>query len=252
MITCDLLGRTGNQVIQIAATIAQAHRLGVEYKIPTHSLNQEQWPLLFNQFPTFTPEDHSKIRSMYTEPQDFTYSPIPMQDGLRLRGYWQSELHFRDYRKEILQAFNFSLYEDSKGYVAIHVRRTDFVHLADKHPPVTKEYLFKAIEFFNQKGYNKFLVFSDDIAWCKEVFRGQPHNVFWYSMIDDTLEALYQMASCDHQIIANSTYSWVAAWFNQNENKIVVSPSKDNWFGPGNRHLKTDWIIPESWHQIKY
>ena len=38
------------------------------------------------------------------------------------------------------------------------------------------------------------------------------------------------MSVCENNIIANSSFSWFGAYFNQNENKRVCYPSV--WFGP--------------------
>jgi hypothetical protein len=61
-------------------------------------------------------------------------------------------------------------------------------------------------------------------------------------------EQMLFMSLCNHNIIANSTFSWWSAYINDNPNKIVCYPSV--WFG----HAKSDWVIkdlhPESWIKI--
>jgi hypothetical protein len=52
------------------------------------------------------------------------------------------------------------------------------------------------------------------------------------------------MSMCDHNIIANSSFSWWGAWLNNNPNKKVVAPKK--WFGPAYTHNTKD-LYPESW-----
>ena len=60
------------------------------------------------------------------------------------------------------------------------------------------------------------------------------------------IEDLYLMSACDNNIIANSSFSWWAAWLNKNENKKIIAPS--NWFGPGAPSSQD--IIPEDWITI--
>jgi hypothetical protein len=54
------------------------------------------------------------------------------------------------------------------------------------------------------------------------------------------------MSLCKHNIIANSTFSWWGAWLNNNENKVVISPSKMN-----NKHKDFSQLFPEKWVRIK-
>jgi len=54
--------------------------------------------------------------------------------------------------------------------------------------------------------------------------------------------------NCDHNIIANSSFSWWAAWLNQNEEKVVVSPKQ--WFASELGHLDDKDLIPKEWKRI--
>jgi hypothetical protein len=51
---------------------------------------------------------------------------------------------------------------------------------------------------------------------------------------------------CKHNIIANSTFSWWAAWLNQNPQKIVTAPSR--WFAGAKN--KTDDLVPKDWIRL--
>lgn len=59
---------------------------------------------------------------------------------------------------------------------------------------------------------------------------------------------LYIMSLCKHNIIANSSFSWWAAWLNQNPDKIVVAPKV--WLGPARADVDTTDLIPENWIKI--
>ena len=126
--------------------------------------------------------------------------------------------------------------------ISLHVRRTDYVTSNGFHPVQTVEYYNKAIETIGS--YDQILVFSDDINWCKENLNYD--NVLFVEN-QDNLEDMWLMSLCDHNIIANSSFSWWGAWLNQNKDKIVIAPK--NWFGSQSNLNDLD-IIPNNWVKI--
>lgn len=233
-------GRLGNQLFQKAAAIGYAIKHGHDYiTCPWHTNN------------TLRTGNPLTLKEGGHNFQELPYEHKWAQRAIVLDGYWQSARYFNHCREEVLNAFAFH-WELKKGWCSIHIRRGDYLKYPDKHPVVTMDYLRAAMANMSLHfGIDRFMVFSDDLIWCIEQFSGLPYE-FLYSTDHTEVEDLELMSSCQHHIISNSTFSWWGAWLNQNPDKVVISPSKDNWFGPGNKHLDTSDLIPESWIQIKY
>lgn len=172
-------------------------------------------------------------------------------------GYWQSEKYFQDYRPNLLREFAprhrlsneaqviRHLIEQSPESVSIHVRRGDYVKLASAaayHGVASLEYYQKAIDLIHARTIKpSFFLFSDDPDWVAANLKvSNSHLVKYLTEIED----LTLMKICKHNIIANSSFSWWAAWLNNNPGKIVIAPKK--WFS----HDKNPDLIPSSWIQI--
>jgi len=136
--------------------------------------------------------------------------------------------------------------------VAIHIRRGDFADnqkIKSIHQTITLEYFQKALGLIESKLQNiSYFIFSDDIAWVKKNLKtNQPTIYVSPDKNSDEAQELILMSSCQHQIIANSTFSWWAAYLNQNEQKIVIAPKK--WNNKYQKHYQH--LLPEEWITLK-
>lgn len=245
------IGRLGNNLMQCAACIGYAKQHGFKWLVPTNRANGDNDPYLLPKFwPNLPYGNFQGVRYNQHDPKDFNYKPIPyFANGVTLVGFFQSLKWFENAQDEVKAAFTLKDYPEYRDYVSIHVRRGDYVTNANSFPPITKSYIDKAIhriEEIRDKGQRDIIFFSDDIQWCKD-------NYKWEGVKYDEsneYEALSKMASCGHHIIANSTFSWWGAYLGKNPDKIVVSPSSKEWFGPGFSGGEPVDLIPSNWIQI--
>jgi hypothetical protein len=154
-------------------------------------------------------------------------------------GYWQNEKYIKDYRSEIISYLNLDLNHnlDFTDSCSLHVRRGDYLKSNGYHPVLDIVYYQKALEIIKPKG--NLFVFSDDIAWCKQNFEFE-NMIFMEN--NSNIDDLKLMAMCHNNIIANSSFSWMGAWLNQNPQKKVVSPKV--WYG---NNVDYQTVRPEEW-----
>lgn len=268
MIVAKNIGRTGNNLFQIAAAIGHAKRYNYQWAADYGMGMGEPYSNIHKSFPNLPkgelsgnryhehPNEHCIIHGVHKNLCHFDYHPIPnLGPNMVLSGFFQSYKYFENAEAEVKEAFNLPILPCG-DYVSIHVRRTDYVQHSGSFPPVTDEYLQKAMELvYNELGIEKFMVFSDDIEWCKQWAEHNSRKEFVFSEWRTELEDMALMASCAHNIISNSTFSWWASFLNRNPEKMIVSPSckRGNWFGmqSGIKKDCTD-LIPPTWHQIEF
>lgn len=172
------------------------------------------------------------------------------------KGLWQSELYFKDVRDEILEELKSGLnidldlkFEFPEKSVSLHVRRGDYYSNESYFKMLggvcDVDYYKQALKLLESKIQDfNVIVFSDDTEWVKKEFKFlHDYNVV-YSSNQKDIEGLILMSRCEHNIIANSTFSWWGAWLNQNPEKIIICP--ENWYADA---TQTD-IIPGEWVRI--
>lgn len=264
-------GRLGNQMFQFAAAYGIAKKNAYDVCFPkgnTTSPSVESFkdgvvrevyfdiPKVFKIDENLMCDDVTNgLQYEVQEPHfHFTDQLFSIPDNCNLNGYYQTEKYFEHCSEDIKRLFTFEDYvaslasvsmdilDKSKSKISIHVRLGDYVNMQQFHTVLGSDYYQKALEHFYPYEDYQFLVFSDNIDQCKNIF---PDNFHFVEEGNDYVE-MCMMSMCDHNIIANSSFSWWAAWLNKNPNKKVIAPN--NWFGPAYNHDTKDlycknWIV---------
>lgn len=235
-VTCYLMGQMGNQLFQVATTLSFAwdHDLRAVFPrlhAPEYRLTLSRDHLFFRIDASFLPRPYTRL---FQEETDYIYRPIPFQKDVLLYGYFQSWRYFDHHRSRLLEVFapseaveqslqqRYSTLLSLDHTVAVHVRTFNLgLHNAKKHPFLGLDYYAQAMRLFSEEV--TFVIFSDRIGWCKQHFSQLGRNCIFIEGNSD-IEDLFLMSKMKHQIIANSSFSWWAAYLNTHAEKKVVAP----------------------------
>ncbi|MFV0328410.1 MAG: alpha-1,2-fucosyltransferase [Dysgonomonas sp.] len=184
--------------------------------------------------------------------------------NITMSGYFQNEKYFKDIVKALRNDFTFKnpLIDDnlkvsdkiaSSQSVAIHIRRGDYLSQNSQSNFITldKAYYENAIRFIiNQIKNPEFFVFSEDFEWIKENlnFENYPVTFIDWNKGKNSYIDMQLMSLCKHNIIANSSFSWWAAWLNNNQDKVVIAPG--HWFQDEQKNKLLDDFYPDGWKKI--
>jgi hypothetical protein len=268
-------GGLGNQLFQYAA----GRSLSIQNGIPFIFLNTDNYKIeslgrtfqlsnfqikgsvLKNNSLKKVFRKHTKLNTIFStlrlyksiEESDFTLQKIHDKTGIltSLIGYWQSSFYFNEIRKVLLneltpiQLPSYPIWVHNKNTVAVHIRRTDYLE-ESRYGFLGLAYYQFALSVMKQKLSNPlFIIFSDDLNWCKKTFKDDSFVFFEDTNWAKDYLQLYLISKCAHQVIANSSFSWWGAWLNVNPNKIVIRPAKpfvDNKL-LYESHYPQNWIV---------
>lgn len=237
MITFSKLGsygRLGNQLFQIASVIGIAKEVGTDYKLPIWSY--AKWFKIGRKYPNLKGEKaYTSIKE-----QQFHFDPeFCAQNALILKnyvvdilGYLQSEKWFKNALNairenlmfdegELFTFLNNSEYFPMEGDVAVHIRRGDFSENKN-YAHLMPEYYGSLFADNPNKIYH---IFTDDYEYARFHFRHYPNVLFCDNYTD--IEHLMLMSQFTELVIANSSFSWWAAWLAEqyNEKVKVIRPT---------------------------
>lgn len=284
MIRVIMLGRLGNNLFQYAFGRALAEKHGVPLVLDASWFNGRTWPYVepLRRLPGFTSGrarlsrpfsfgSRVLLKATGRHHWEFLGKPVIREneashafdpqlldapDDCVLFGYFQTPLYFSGIedllRTELstrdlgFETGHEALAERLKSptSVAVHVRRTDYVNNGNL-VLLDLDYYQRAMDHMrNAVPGARFFVFSDDPAWCLNTFKADDIEVATHSDSFDPLLDLHLMSLAGHHIIANSSFSWWAAWLGEKPRQIVLMP--DRWFKSG-IYAPTEEKLMDSW-----
>jgi hypothetical protein len=212
--------------------------------------NKYQNFFLFNKF-------FFEINPFFFDKKIYNYN---FKKNIIINGFFQTEKYFISERKLILKLLKFpkkknlifmNYYKKIKNSnsIAIHFRRGDYVNnigTENFHGNLSlTNYYSRTISYFKKHFKNShFFIFSDDLNDAKNFFSIKDSK-YTFVEINSDIESMCLMSMCKHFIIANSSFSWWAAWLCINQNKIICSPKK--WI---KKKMSKNDILPISWKKF--
>jgi hypothetical protein len=278
MITTHIMGGLGNQLFQIFNLISYC----LKYKIPFYFQNKKQeridrpfyWDNFFKSLKPFV-RDNNENMPIYKE-QDFHYNELLSFNQINKQfafvGYFQSYKYFNENYEQIIKFIRLRDQQESikkkyieydfENIISLHFRIGDYKNLQQHHPLTKVEYYVKAIKYIikvTERNNWKILYFYEeqDYEQVNENIKGiklesELENINFIPINTKIVdyEQILLMSLCQHNIIANSSFSWWGAYFNKNSSKIICHPDPNNWFGPSQGNKKMDDLLPNTWINV--
>jgi hypothetical protein len=276
MIVARITGGLGNQLFQYAAARRLAIARGTSVKLDLAYYAADGAPadrqILLQHFNVEAvaelPDQQAASDIEVRRQRIFEFDPrvLDYPDNSCLEGYWQSEKYFADVVDTIREELTFrdpeivktageriqSIRVQGNGapIVSLHLRRGDYLPAPDEHPVLTEQYLRDAMNKFH--GDCHFVLFADTAEshdWFRQTL---PDREVTHIEGEGVLAEFALMARCDHNIIANSSFSWWAAWLNQSPGRQVIAPDPGKWLGPALADWSTKDILPMDWERVAW
>src|SRR5262249_20740561 len=185
----------------------------------------------------------------YVVERDRRFNPdmleLKVDRPIYLQGYWQDERYFEDIRNVLCEELTIRTPHDPQNVevarkigsvesICLHVRRLHGVpNRRDARPLANASQIYasypkSASEARAQKSARAhFFFFGDYPEWALEHVRTKhPIEFVAHNGTSRDYEDFWLMAQCRHYIIANSTFSWWAAWLGSHRGKIVIAPKQ--------------------------
>jgi hypothetical protein len=268
MNSCKLSGGLGNQLFQIFTAIAYALKYSKpffflnNYQLGTGSngstIRYTYWETFLTALKPFLKNMNEIPKLLYIYEKGFNYNELPenfdKSYGTLLVGYFQSPKYFNKYRDMINKILKIDLKRlivkekakidfENTITISLHFRFGDYKNYPNMYPLLDYNYYKKALsliidEISTMRIQKQIVV----IYFCEDESLTEAEDIIniltqtnkpsiQFKRADSNLadwEQMLLMSLCDHNVIANSTFSWWGAYLNSNIGKIVCYP--EQWF----------------------
>lgn len=202
---------------------------------------------------------HPALSASFEE-NDLYHEQVFDMEHKYLVGYWACEKYYADImdllraditfprsRDEALQKKNDEAGRQMEETVSVsmHIRRGDYLDDINKAlfgNICTEAYYQSAITYMRERFPDVvFYIFSDDIPYAKEHYRGDEYRIVDWNHGKDSFYDMMLMSRCKHNICANSTFSFWGARLNSHKDKVMIRPSV---------HKNTQVCVPEQMKEL--
>ena len=285
MISSKLCGGLGNQLFQIFTTISYAIENSKHFFFLNNfqlgngsngaTIRYTYWNTFLSALYPFLRNINEMPQLTYITENNFKYQVLPKNSTSActlLVGYFQSPKYFNNYKDTIYKLLKIDLKKtivknkilidfNETTYISAHFRFGDYKKYPNIYTLLTETYYKNALNNILKDGLKeikndvKVLYFceNDSINEVNEIIVSLKSDFPQITFIraDPQLEDWEQMllmSLCQHNIIANSTFSWWGAYLNTNPAKIVCYP--DQWFSPDAKKDTSDLFL-DDWKKIQ-
>lgn len=256
----NVFGGLGNQLFQAAFGVAVEARFGVQVRYLADPAATDIYGrrYLLNYFPALigklSPASEAEGLPIFGDAgvdEGSLGQALAEGRDLVFTGYWQNERYFFGQDEAIAAALRLDAVPDlmvqgdglrAANTIGMHVRRSEYGH----HGLAMAAYYRTAIaQIRRETGPAPVVCFSDEPLFCEFVFRDVPDLRVVRSGSDDPLSDFYLLSRCRHFAIANSSFSWWAAWLGAAAFSIVYAPLPWCAFDPALNP------VPQRWRAIE-
>lgn len=251
--TSKLQGGIGNQLFQIAATYAMSREFNYNMLFKLNDFDgcrQGKHPKTYynNIYQSVNFTDNMPNMDVIVKEKSWSAYSLkkqinPIFDELSsanicLDGYFQSNLNWIKYEKDVKQLFTpdggivsylknntdiLDKYPElavDNDFAFLGVRRGDYIKYPKTHNPCGMTFYNEALKRMKKQ---KYYIISDDIQWCKDNFIG---DKFVFMNIKEDKYMLLTMALFKNYIMSNSTFYWWGSFLSIYDKPKIIAPDK--------------------------
>jgi hypothetical protein len=283
------MGGLGNQLFQIFAVISYAIKYKHMFKfinveelggVGSTTKRKTYWKTFLFKLSGFLIEKYPYFDVVYREPgfafNEFPYDYLKNNNNVNimLHGYFQSYKYFQENNDIICRMLSIAekrldVLEEVvdkqhsmqflEKSISMHFRLGDYKKIPDYHPIMQAEYYKKSLQYMVDKldYIPNVLYFCEDedleeVNKTIQLLKNEFPTIEFERATNtlDDWQQLLLMSCCNHNIIANSSFSWWGAYFNVNPSKIVCYPCI--WFGPKMKDVDVSDLFPPEWVKVDF